>query len=76
MRLGHIIVSVLKLLEIKLFFCYYSVLRASDKELTHFVFDIVINVGGHSGEVIPVPIPNTEVKLSYADDTALQRESR
>ena len=26
--------------------------------------------GGHSGEVIPVPIPNTEVKLSYADDTA------
>lgn len=27
--------------------------------------------GGHSGEVIPVPIPNTEVKLSYADDTAL-----
>ena len=38
-------------------------------ELTHFVFDIVINVGGHSGEVIPVPIPNTEVKLSYVDDT-------
>ena len=32
--------------------------------------------GGHSGEAIPVPIPNTEVKLSYADDTALQRESR
>lgn len=28
--------------------------------------------GGHSGEVIPVPIPNTEVKLSYADDTADQ----
>ena len=26
--------------------------------------------GGHSGEAIPVPIPNTEVKLSYADDTA------
>ncbi len=26
--------------------------------------------GGHSGEVIPVPIPNTEVKLSYVDDTA------
>ena len=26
--------------------------------------------GGHSGEEIPVPIPNTEVKLSNADDTA------
>ena len=32
---------------------------------------VVIKVpGGHGGEVIPVPIPNTEVKLSYADDTA------
>ena len=28
------------------------------------------NPGGHSGEEIPVPIPNTEVKLSNADDTA------
>ena len=37
---------------------------------------IVLIASGHSGEVIPVPIPNTEVKLSYADDTALQRESR
>ena len=27
--------------------------------------------GGHSGEEIPVPIPNTEVKLTNADDTAL-----
>ena len=26
--------------------------------------------GGHSGEVTPVPIPNTEVKLSSADGTA------
>ena len=32
--------------------------------------------GGHSGEVIPVPIPNTEVKLSSADDTAEKWESR
>ena len=38
-------------------------------ELTHFVNRIVNNAGGHSGEVIPVPIPNTEVKLSYVDDT-------
>ena len=38
--------------------------------------NLLINAGGHSGEAIPVPIPNTEVKLSYVDDTALQRESR
>ena len=25
--------------------------------------------GGFSGEATPVPIPNTEVKLSYADGT-------
>ena len=29
--------------------------------------------GGHSAEVIPVPIPNTEVKLCRADDTAVTR---
>ena len=32
-------------------------------------FCIVLNASDHSGEVIPVPIPNTEVKLSYVDDT-------
>ena len=32
--------------------------------------------GGHGGEEIPVPIPNTEVKLPCADDTASKRESR
>ena len=36
--------------------------------------DYVINASGHSGEAIPVPIPNTEVKLSCADDTADQVE--
>ena len=36
-----------------------------------------INAGGHGGEAIPVPIPNTEVKLSCADDSGTQsRESR
>ena len=64
MRLGHIIVSVHKKLHL-----LKSVLRASLVELTHFVLCIVLNASGHSGEVIPVPIPNTEVKLSYADDT-------
>ena len=38
--------------------------------------NLLIMPGGHSGEVIPVPIPNTEVKLSYADDTAEKWESR
>ncbi len=32
--------------------------------------------GDYYGEVTPVPIPNTEVKLSYADGTAFGRESR
>ena len=39
-------------------------------------YSLFIMPGGHSGEVIPVPIPNTEVKLSYADDTAAKWESR
>ena len=35
------------------------------------------DAGGHGGEEIPVPIPNTEVKLSCADDSGAQpRESR
>jgi hypothetical protein len=29
--------------------------------------------GGYSEEATPVPIPNTEVKLLCADDTALLR---
>ena len=37
---------------------------------------LLIMPGGHSGEAIPVPIPNTEVKLSNADDTAAKWESR
>ncbi len=32
--------------------------------------------GDYSEEVTPVPIPNTEVKLFSADDTALVWESR
>ena len=36
------------------------------------------HAGGNSGEATPVPIPNTVVKLSCADDTwwATARESR
>ena len=32
--------------------------------------------GDYCGGVIPVPIPNTEVKPSYADDTAPQRRGK
>ena len=35
-----------------------------------FVWCIVDPVSDHSVEVIPVPIPNTEVKLFGVDDTA------
>ena len=63
MRLGHIIVSVHKKLHL-----LNSVLRARVIVL-RTSYCIVNNASGHSGEVIPVPIPNTEVKLSYVDDT-------
>ena len=33
-----------------------------------FVYSLIC--GDHSKEEIPVPIPNTEVKLFYVDDTA------
>ncbi len=47
------------------------------KLLTFFLFWYrVILVSDHSGEEIPVPIPNTEVKLSSVDDTARWWESR
>ena len=38
-----------------------------------FNFEVVINLpfGDDSDEVPPVPMPNTEVKLIYADDTWL-----
>lgn len=41
-----------------------------------YAYCMLIMPGGYSGEVIPVPISNTEVKLSYADDTAAKWESR
>ena len=37
---------------------------------------IVNNAGDHGGEAIPVPIPNTEVKLPGVDDSAARCESR
>ncbi len=48
----------------------------SSKIVTHIKYSRFS--GGYSGEVTPVPIPNTEVKLPRADDTAPVRvwESR
>lgn len=40
-------------------------------DLTQF-----INAGGHREVEIPVPVPNTEVKHPFADDTAFWWESR
>ena len=39
---------------------------------------LVILVGDNDGEVPPVPIPNTEVKLTCAQDSSLEtaRENR
>ena len=69
MRLGHIIVSVHKAFVIADLIRNLIRPVCTRNRLTHFVTCIVNNAGGHSGEVIPVPIPNTEVKLSYVDDT-------
>ena len=33
--------------------------------------DLKIELGGYSGEVPPLPIPNREVKLTRADGTAV-----
>ena len=33
--------------------------------------DLKIDLGGYSGEVPPLPIPNREVKLTRADGTAV-----
>ena len=66
MRLDHIILSVI------LTFYIHSVpdsVHAENASYGFPCFDMFIIAGGHSGEAIPVPIPNTEVKLSCADDT-------
>ena len=56
---------LLKITPVKvfsIFFSFYAVLRVR----------IILNHSGdHYGEATPVPIPNTAVKLSSADDTTL-----
>ena len=86
MRLDHIIVSVY-ILPTKKKNKFLPTLKKNVKKkhiswpdeinLKTYVKNLLLIMpGGHSGEVIPVPIPNTEVKLSYADDTAAKWESR
>ena len=50
--------------------------KKKNDDIFFITLPLLIMPGGHSGEEIPVPISNTEVKLSYADDTALEWESR
>ena len=51
---------------------------SSPSLLTHFLFSLFsfqgssLIVGADGDEGTPVPIPNTEVKLIYADDTWLE----
>ena len=46
--------------------------------IVHYQLSIVSSVGTDSSEGTPVPIPNTEVKLAYAENTwsATTRENR
>ena len=86
MRLDHIIVSVYILptkrknevsSDIEKNVKKKHISWPDEKHLKTYMKNLLLIMpGGHSGEEIPVPIPNTEVKLSYADDTAAKWESR
>ena len=72
MRLGHIAAPVIFM---TFFLLPLSFPRACRPRRAFVIPDYLS--GGHGGGAIPVPIPNTEVKPSCADDTALRgRESR
>ena len=51
---------------------FYFTENSSEKRHSRYVVDnsFAYYSGGYGGEVPPVPIPNTEVKLSCADGTA------
>ena len=55
-----------------------SVLKVQRIETKYTVKTVYYIVGVHNGEGPPVPIPNTEVKLTRADNTWLEtaREDR
>ena len=59
-------------------FWRHVLLKTLDKVEQKCYTEPVILVGDDDGEVPPVPIPNTEVKLTRAQDSSLEtaRENR
>ena len=59
-------------------FWRHVLLKTLDKVEQKCYTEPVILVGDDDGEVPPVPIPNTEVKLTCAEDSSLEtaRENR
>ena len=59
-------------------FWRHVLLKTLDKVEQKCYTEPVIMVGDDDGEVPPVPIPNTEVKLTRAQDSSLEtaRENR
>ena len=59
-------------------FWRHVLLKTLDKVEQKCYTELVILVGDDDGEVPPVPIPNTEVKLTRAQDSSLEtaRENR
>ena len=59
-------------------FWRHVLLKTLDKVEQRCYTEPVILVGDDDGEVPPVPIPNTEVKLTRAQDSSLEtaRENR
>ena len=59
-------------------FWRHVLLQTLDSDTEMCYTDSVRSVGVDDGEVPPVPIPNTEVKLTCAEDSSLEtaRENR
>ena len=59
-------------------FWRHVLLQTLDKRAEMWYTWLVRSVGVDDGEVPPVPIPNTEVKLTCAEDSSLEtaRENR
>ena len=67
-----------KMLAVIIQFWRHVLLKTLDKVEQKCYTEPVILVGDDDGEVPPVPIPNTEVKLTRAQDSSLEtaRENR
>ena len=55
---------------IKTLGCLTDFTSSYDRLSDRFAFRFLFFPGGYTGEVTPVPIPNTEVKPRWADGTA------